>query len=176
MFGLTDKIISAIAGAAALLLAAALAWQTYQLSSERTAHNALKLQVAQDLQKRTAAVLADEQHTAAKETTHATATQENSDAFTTTQPERDAAVRTDLERVERLRVGAERRAATYRAQAQANGAACRDSADRLAAFDRQLVEGVGVVAALRSDLGRRDAEVVLLHGQIVADRALMAAP
>lgn len=170
MFGLTDKII----GALALVLALALAWQTYQLSSERTAHGALKLQVAQDLQRRTAAALTDEQHTAAKETTHATATQENSDAFTTSQATRDTIARVDAARVDRLRVTAERRAATYRAQAQANGAACRDSADRLEAFDRQLVEGVGVVAALRSDLGRRDAEVVLLHGQIVADRALMA--
>ena len=44
MFGLTDKII----GALALVLALALAWQTYQLSSERTEHSALKLQVAQD--------------------------------------------------------------------------------------------------------------------------------
>lgn len=174
MFGLTDKILSYLAGALALVMSLALAWQTYQLSSERTAHNALKLQVAQDLQKRTAAVLADEQHTAAKETTHATATQEISDAFTTTQPERDAAVRSDLDRVDRLRVAAERRAATYRAQAQANAAACGDSADRLAAFDRQLVAGVGVVAALRGDLGRRDAEVVLLRGQIDADRALIA--
>ena len=174
MFGLTDKIISAIAGGISLLLAAALAWQTYQLHSERTAHSALKLQVAQDLQRQTAAALTDERQTASKETTHASATQENSDAFTTTQPERDAAVRTDLERIDRLRVAAERRAASYRAQAQANGAACRDSADRLAAFDSQLVAGVGVVAALRNDLGRRDAEVVLLHGQLVADRALMA--
>ena len=39
MFGLTDKII----GALALVLALALAWQTYQLSSERTEHSSLKL-------------------------------------------------------------------------------------------------------------------------------------
>ena len=108
------------------------------------------------------------------ESTHAQKTQENSDAFTTSQPVRDAIARADRARVERLRLGAERRAATYRAQAQANAAACGDSADQLIALDRQLVEGIGVVAALRSDLGRRDAEVVLLHGQIVADRALIA--
>ena len=56
---------------------------------------------------------------------------------------------------------------------QANAAACSSAADRLAAIDSQLVDGVGVVAALRSDLVRRDAEVVLLRGQIDADRALM---
>ena len=47
-------------------------------------------------------------------------------------------------------------------------------ADRLEAFDRQLVEGVAVVGELRADLVRRDAEVVLLRGQIDADRALMS--
>ena len=174
MFGLTDKIITAIAGAIALVLAVALAWQTYQLSSERTEHSALKLQVAQDKERRAAAALKAEQQTAASESTHAQKTQENSDAFTTSQPVRDTIARADRARVERLRLGAERRAATYRAQAQANAAACGDSADQLIALDRQLVEGIGVVAALRSDLGRRDAEVVLLHGQIVADRALIA--
>lgn len=156
------------------ILAALLAAQTWRLHSEQIAHRALVAEVATEKAARTVAALKHEQQTAAAESTHAAKTQENSDAFTTSQPVRDAIARADLGRLERLRLGAERRAATYRAQAQANAAACGDSADRLIALDRQLVEGVGVVAALRSDLGRRDAEVVLLHGQIVADRALMA--
>lgn len=134
---------------------------------------ALKLEIAQDRERRTAAALTAESKTASDESTHARSTQENSDAFTTSAPVRDAIARADLARVERLRLDTERRAATYRAQAQANAVACGDLANRLEAFDRQLVEGVGVVAALRSDLGRRDGEVKLLRGQIDADRALL---
>lgn len=173
MFGLTDKIISAIAGGIAMLLAAALTWQTYQLSSERTAHSALKLEVSQANERRTKAALGAEVKTAKAESTHARTTQENSDAFTISQPVRDAIARADLARVERLRLGAERRAATYRAQAQANAAACSGLADRLEALDRHIVRGAGVVAGLGSALDRRDAEVVLLRGQIDADRALL---
>ena len=175
MFGLTDKII----GALALVLALALAWQTYQLSSERTEHSALKLQVAQDKERRAAAALKAEQQTAASESTHAQKTQENSDAFTTSQPVRDAIARADRARVdavlaERVRREQAGRAATNRAIAQACAASAGDIANRLDALDDQLTKGIGVVADLRKDLGRRDAEVVLLHGQIVADRALIA--
>ena len=120
------------------------------------------------------AARADETQTALKESTHAADTSKNSDEFTTSQPVRDAIARADLARVDRLRTDAERRSATYRAQAQANAAACSGLADRLEAFDRQLVEGVDVVGELREVVVRRDAEVVLLRGQIDADRALMA--
>lgn len=173
MFGLTDKLIALIAGAAAIALAGLLAVQTWRLQSEQLAHQELVSEVATEKAARTLAALKHEQQTASDEFIHAAKTQENSDAFTTSQPVRDATARADLERVDRLRVGAERRAATYRAQAQANAAACSGLADRLKTFDRQLVEGVGVVASLRSDLVRRDSEVVLLRGQIDADRVLL---
>ena len=120
------------------------------------------------------AARADETQTALKESTHAADTSKNSDEFTTSQPVRDAIARADIALAGRLRTDAERRAATYRAQAQADGAARRSLADRLETFDRQLVEGVAVVGELRADLVRRDAEVVLLRGQIDADRALMS--
>ncbi len=168
--GLKAYAAIAVAG----VLAAGLAWQTYQLSSERTDHQALKLQVAQDKERRAAAALKAEQQTAASESTHAQKTQENSDAFTTSQPMRDALYRADLDRVDRLRLGAERRAATNRAISQACAASAGDIANRLGALEKHIVEGVGVVSELREVVGRRDAEVVLLHGQIVADRALMA--
>lgn len=154
------------------VLAAGLAWQTYQLSSERSDHQALKLQVAQDKERRAAAALKAEQQTAASESTHAQKTQENSDAFTTSQPVRDAIARADRARVERLRLGAERRAATNRAIAQACAASAGDIANRLDALEKHIVEGVGVVSELREVVGRRDSEVVLLRGQIDADRAL----
>ena len=116
------------------------------------------------------AVREEELASSEKEAIHATKTQENSDAFTISQPVRDAISRTDLERLNRMRTDAERRAATYRAQAQADDAARRDLGNRLETFDRQLVEGVAVVGELRKDLIRRDAEIVLVIGQLMADR------
>jgi hypothetical protein len=168
-----DKLKAYGAIAAALALGALLLVQTGRLHTEQTQHQTLKTTVAQDLEKRTGAALKDEQRTGTKERTHAASTQENSDEFTISQPVRDAIARADLAVAERMRLGAERRAATYRAQAQADAVACRDLADRHAAFDAHIVRGAGVVAGLRADLGRRDAEVKLLRGQIDADRALL---
>ena len=157
----------------AAILAALLALQTWRLHTEQLAHAQLKTQVAQADQARATAALKTGQRNAGLSLDHAKSTQELSDAYTTSQPVRDAIARADLARVERLRLGAEQRAATYRAMSEASAAACGGLADRLEALDGQLVEGVGVVAALRSDLVRRDAEVVLLRGQVDADRALM---
>lgn len=138
-----------------------------QIADIHTQHAAAAL-------KRSEAARADEAATAGKESTHAASTQENSDEFTTSQPVRDAIARADLAVAHRLRTDAERRAATYRAQAQACTTASSDIADRLEAFDRHIVEGASVVAEHRQALIRRDAEVSLLRGQVDADRALMA--
>lgn len=132
----------------------------------------IRAQYAQANLKRSEAARADEIQTALKESTHAADTSKNSDEFTTSQPVRDAIARADLARAERLRTDAERRAATYRAQAQACSTASGGIADRLEAFDRQLVEGVAVVGELRADLVRRDAEVALLRKQVDTERAL----
>ena len=123
--------------------------------------------------KRSEAARADEIQTALKESTHAAKTSKNSDEFTTSQPVRDAIARADLALADRLRTDAERRSATYRAQAAACTSASSGIADRLEAFDRQLVEGVAVVGELRTDLVRRDSEVKLLRATIDADRALL---
>ena len=122
------------------------------------------------------AARADETQTALKESTHAANTSKNSDEFTTSQPVRDAIARADIAFADRLRTDAERRAATYRAQAAACTTASSGIADRLEAFDRHIVEGASVVAEHRQALIRRDAEVKLLRGQIDADRELMAVP
>lgn len=116
--------------------------------------------------------LKNEQETGNKERQHAADTQKASDEFTQKQPGRDAELRADLDRAKRLQLDAERRAATYRAQAQANAAAGSGLADRLEALDRHIVEGVEVVARLRGDLARRDDEVVLLSRQVQIERAL----
>ena len=163
-------VAAGIAGAA---LAGLLSWNVQAWRYDAQIADIKAKQAAAGL-KRSEAARTDEIQTAAKESTHAADTSKNSDEFTTSQPIRDAIARVDLARAERLRTDAERRAATYRAQAQACTTASGGIADRLEAFDRQLVEGVAVVGELRADLVRRDAEVVLLRGQIDADRALMS--
>ena len=159
--------------AAALAAGALLATQTVRLHSEQRAHQALITSTAQAEAARATAALKQEQTIALKESTHAANLSKIGDEFTTSQPVRDAIARADLARLDRLRTDAERRAASYRAQAAAGAAACSSLADRHAALDAHIVEGVAVVGALRSDLDRRDGEVKLLRGVIDADRALM---
>ena len=81
-------------------------------------------------------------------------------------------VRAELERAHSLQLSAESRAATYRAQASADAAARSDLADKAAALDRQLAEGIGVVAILGGDLKQRDAEVAALCDQVNIERRL----
>ena len=171
-----DKLKAYGAIAAALVLGGLLLVQTGRLHSEQLAHQKLITATTQATLKRSEAARADEIQTASKESTHAANTSKNSDEFTTSQPVRDAIARADLALAGRLRTDAERRAATYRAQAKACSAASGGVADRLEAFDRHIVEGASVVAEHREALGRRDAEVVLLRKQIDADRALMSEP
>lgn len=165
--------------AATAIVAGALAfgagWQTQEWRYGK--------QIADISQKHTTAALkqsesarADETKTALKESTHAANTSKNSDEFTTSQPVRDAIARADLALADRLRTDAERRAATYRAQATACTTASSGIADRLEAFDRHIVAGATVVAEHREALTRRDSEVKLLRGQIDTDRALMSEP
>ena len=160
---------AAIGGA---VIAAVVTWnvQAWRYGAQIADIHAL---YAQASLKRSEAARADETRTAGKESAHAASTQENSDAFTTSQPVRDAIARADLAAADRLRIGAERRAATYRAQAQACSTASGGIADRLEAFDRHIVEGAAVVAEHRAALTRRDAELVLLRKQIDTDRALL---
>ena len=156
------------------LLMGLLAWQTMRLHSEQGAHQALKLAVANSGKTAAEQGLKAEVETRNRERRHAESTQKASDEFTQKQPVRDAQLRADLDRAKRLQLDAERRAATYRAQAQANAAAGSGLADRLEAFDRHIVEGVEVVARLRGDLAKRDDEVVLLNRQVEIERALNA--
>lgn len=159
--------------AGALVLAALLALQTWRLHGEQLAHQRLIAAQAQQVAGQAVAGLTLERKLATAESIHATQTQEASDAFTQARPARDAVVRADLDRVERLRLAAERSAATARAQAQANAAAGRDLADRYGALAQHVASGAAVVAGLRADLARRDDEVVLLRRHIGIDRELL---
>lgn len=170
-----DKLKAYGFQALSIVLLVLLATQTLRLHSEQIAHNKLQTKVAQADTGRATAALNRERRNTGLTLDHTKATQENSDAFTTSQPVRDAIHRADLAVSERLRLGAEQRAATYRAMSQASAAACRDLADRHAALDRHVVAGTAVVAGLRSALVQRDAEVALLRGQIDADRVLLTA-
>ena len=157
----------------AALLAALGAWQAQAWRYESRIA-ALQAQAQALRAERAEAARLDEQHTAAKESTHAADTSKNAEFFTASQPGREAAARADAARSDRLRTDAERRAATYRAMAEAGATACRDLADRHEALDRHVVEGVAVVGACRETLIRRDAEVSLLRRQIDVDRALLS--
>ena len=157
--------------AAAAIVAAAAAW-AFQDARYTAELAELRLEQTTANLKRSEAARTDEIQTALKESTHAADTSKNSDEFTASQPVRDAIARADLALADRLRIGAERRAATYRAQAQSNAAACSDLADRYAALDAHVVRGAGVVAGLGADLERRDAEVALLRRQVDVERNL----
>lgn len=158
------------------MLAVLLGAQTLRLHSEQTAHAQLRADLAEREQRRATAALQHEIATTSQESTHAADTSNNADAYTTSQPVRDAIARADVARADRLRRDAESRAATYRAMAEAGSTACRDLADRHTTLDAHVVRGVAVVAGLRSDLDRRDAEVALLRQQINIDRALLTPP
>ena len=161
--------------AATAIVAAAAAW-AFQDARYTAELAELRLEQTTANLKRSEAARADETKTALKESTHAADTSKNSDEFTTSQPVRDAIARADLALADRLRTDAERRAATYRAQAAACTTASSGIADRLEALDRHIVEGAAVVAEHREALTRRDAEAVLLRKQIDTDRALMSEP
>lgn len=147
--------------------------QSFRLSSLQVKHAELELQIEKKRADDANAVLKDERQTAGKETEHAVQTTGAVNEFLEHKNARSAVASDNELRNQRLRIDAERRAATYRAQAQADAAARSDLADRLEAFDRTIVEGRQVVAGLRDTLAKRDSEVILLRKQIDADRALL---
>lgn len=160
--------------AAALVLAVLLGLQTWRLHTEQIAHRDLQVTVERDRQARTVAALKAVNDNTVKKEAHSTASQENAnELLEELSRQRDAAI-ADVARAERLRIDQERRSATYRSMSEAGAAACSALADRTTALDRQLAEGVGVVADLRGVVEQRDAEVKALMGQIEADRALFA--
>ena len=161
-------ILAAIAAGA---LASA---QTWRLHSLQAGHGTLLASVATDRTARATAWAADSDKTAGKEQVHAASTQKASDVFTQAAPGRETALLADLQRARSLLNSADSRATRYRAQADAGAAACGALADRTQALDRQLAEGLGVVADLRGIVERRDAEVVLMGSVIDTDRALLA--
>ncbi|MEJ5031961.1 hypothetical protein [Comamonas sp. MYb69] len=127
---------------------------------------------AQGTATRSEAARTDETNTAKLESKHAQDTIYNADRLAAIYTGIADVQRRELAYAERLQRGTEGRAATYRAQAQADAAARDDLADKTAALDRKLAEGIEVVAILGSDLRRRDAEVAALCDQVNIERRL----
>ncbi|TDS84603.1 hypothetical protein [Comamonas sp. JUb58] len=132
----------------------------------------LRAEKAQGKASRAEAARGDEANTAQLESKHAQDTIYNADRLAGLYTGIADVQRRELAYAERLQRGAEGRAATYRAQAQADAAARSDLANKTAALDRKLAEGIEVVAILGSDLRRRDAEVAALCDQVNIERRL----
>jgi len=141
-------------------------WQASKTIAE------LRAEQAQGQATRAEAARADEANTAQLESKHAQDTIYNADRLANLKTGIDVDVRAELARAKRLHRDTDSRAATYRAQAQADAVARSDIADKAAALDRQLAEGLGVVASLGGDLRRRDAEVAALCDQVNIERRL----
>ncbi|UBB16125.1 hypothetical protein [Comamonas odontotermitis] len=127
---------------------------------------------AQGVATRAKAARADEIQTAQLESKHAKDTIYNADKLASLKTGIAVDVRSELERAHRLQLSADSRAATYRAQAEADATARSALADKASALDRQLAEGVGVVAELGGALKQRDAEVAALCDQVNIERRL----
>lgn len=163
-----------IKAAVAAVIAAALfasgwvvkGWQASKTIAE------LRTEQSQGQASRAEAARTDETQTALRESKHAQDTIYNADRLANLKTGIDVDVRAELARAERLHRDTASRSATYRAQAQADAAARSDLADKAAALDRQLAEGLGVVASLGGDLRRRDAEVAALCDQVNIERRL----
>ncbi len=156
-------VISALAFSAGWIVKG---WQAGKTMAE------LRAEQAQGQATRAEAARTDETQTAIKESKHAQDTIYNADRLASLKTGIDVDVRAELARAERLHRDTDSRSATYRAQAQADAAARSDLADKAAALDRQLAEGLGVVASLGGDLRRRDAEVAALCDQVNIERRL----
>ena len=81
-------------------------------------------------------------------------------------------MRSELERAHRLQLSADSRAATYRAQAEADATARSNLADKASALDASLAGGRIVATKLRGTLKQRDAEVAALCDQVNIERGL----
>ncbi|MEJ5149765.1 hypothetical protein [Comamonas sp. MYb396] len=156
-------IISALAFSAGWVVKG---WQASKTIAE------LRAEQSQGKATRAEAARTDETNTAKLEGKHAQDTIYNADRLAAFYTGIADVQRRELARAERLHRDTDSRAATYRAQAQADAAARDDLADKAAVLDRQLAEGLGVVASLGGDLRRRDAEVAALCDQVNIERRL----
>lgn len=122
---------------------------------------------------RAEAARVDSEATAKLEAKHAEGTIYNADKLASIKTNIGDNLRADLVSIERLHIDSKRRAATYRAQADADATARRDLADKAAALDSDLSEGRQLVRTLRANIEQRDAEVSALCDQVNIERRLL---
>ncbi len=163
--------IKSVVLAALLALAFSSGWVVKGWQASKTIAE-LRAEQSRGTATRAEAARTDETQTAIKESKHAQDTIYNADRLANFYTGIADVQRRELAYAERLQRGAEGRAATYRAQAQADAAARDDLANKTAALDRKLGEGIEVVAELSGDLRRRDAEVAALCDQVNIERRL----
>lgn len=118
--------------------------------------------------------LIEQQKTAKLESSHAQETIYNSDRLVNLKTGIADIQRRELGHFERVQLGSDARAATYRAQAQADATARSDLANLAESLDGRVTAGLGVVAKLQGRLGERDAEVATLCDQVNIERRLYA--
>jgi hypothetical protein len=163
--------IKAIAAALVAAFLFGLGWTVKGWQSSKSIAE-LRTEQAQDRADRAEAARTDEANTAQLESKHAKDTIYNADKLADLKTGITVDVRAELDRAHRLQLDSERRAATYRAQAQADATARSDLADKAAALDASLAEGIGVVAEIGGALKQRDAEVAVLCDQVNIERRL----
>ncbi|WP_072248265.1 hypothetical protein [Comamonas thiooxydans] len=149
----------------ALALALLLAAQTQRLAKVETSHAKAAVAQAQQAQ-------ADTENKAEALVEHGTAQQENTHDYTQEMARLEAGRTADAARIAGLQHDISA-AATRNAQLAGDAAACRDLADQHQRLAAIAAESAGVVGQLVGLVERRDAQVKLLHGQVVADRALL---
>ncbi|MFT4172837.1 MAG: hypothetical protein QM639_09785 [Rhodocyclaceae bacterium] len=153
-----------------LVLVGVQTWRLHALEADYAKQSA---SIATSRADRAQAYAKDSDETATKEHAHAAATLKAADQFTAGAVDRDTALVGQLADARRLLNDADRRAASYRAQATNSAEACSRLADRSESLDRSLAAGRLVVAELRGVVEQRDVEVKLLSDLLDADERLL---
>ena len=149
----------------ALALALLLAVQTQRLSKVETSHAKAAAAQAQQAQ-------ADTEKKAEAVVEHGAAQQENTHDYTQEMARLEAGRTADAARIAGLQHDI-RSAATRNAQLAGDAAACRDLADQHQRLAALAAEGAEVVGELGGLVRKRDAQVKLLLGQVIVDRAFI---
>lgn len=115
-------------------------------------------------------VLALQNQLHAREDLHRQETARITDTLRKTEADHETAIATlRVDTAQRL-LNSQRRAASYSADAEAGGVACRDLASRTAQFDRALEEGRSLVVEFGSTVRLRDSQLQALGAVIANDR------
>lgn len=159
----------------ALALAAALLWQTLRLASAEVAEAKAKQALSGHIATQAQSSQAETTKKAGALLDHAGAQQGNTYAYTQDLQRLEAARAADAGLIAGLQHDI-RAAATRNAQLAANGAAARDLADQHEQLAARVAEGAEVVGELVGLVEIRDAQVIVLQGQVKVDGQFLSRP